>query len=224
MAKFQHPGIVTVCDAGETRGGLLYIVMEFVEGTDVAQVLKLQGRLSADFAVAITAHVCDALQYAHSRGVIHRDIKPANIMLNLEGEVKVADFGLAKENAPGQSGLTRTNLVMGTPDYVAPEALIAGLEVDHRADIYAIGVMLFNLITGEVPRGRFKLPSEKAGSDPRFDAIILKAMEQERDARYQSTLDLRRDLDEILATPGVRPGPSPAAGSPVRKSASPGTV
>ena len=99
MAKFQHPGIVAVHDAGETATGLLYIVMEFIEGTDVAQMLKSQGKLDPAHALAITAHVCDALAYAHEHGVIHRDIKPANIMLNMEGQVKVADFGLAKATA-----------------------------------------------------------------------------------------------------------------------------
>jgi len=213
MAKFQHPGIVSVYDAGETGTGLLYIVMEFVEGTDVAQMVKSQGRLTVDYALAITAHVCDALQYAHSHGVIHRDIKPANIMLNTEGSVKVTDFGLAKGSDAGQGGLTKTNLAMGTPDYVAPEALIAGMPLDHRADLYAVGVMLYNMLTGEIPRGMFKMPSQKVGSDPRFDAIISKAMEQERECRYQAAYEIRRDLDVILRTPQVQSEASPRQGA-----------
>ncbi len=204
MAKMKHPAIVSVYDFGETSDGLLYIVMEFVEGTDVAQMMKSQGRLTAEYALAITAHVCDALQYAHTHGVIHRDIKPANIMMNMEGAVKVADFGLAKGSDAGQSGLTKTNMAMGTPDYVAPEALIAGVLVDHRADLYAVGVMLYQMLTGEIPRGMFKMPSQKVGSDPRFDAIIRRAMEQEREERYQSAQEIRRDLDVILSTPHVQ--------------------
>ena len=120
MAKFIHPGIVAVHDFGETAEGQLYIVMEFVDGTDVAQMITAQGRLPPEHALAIAAHVCDALSYAHSHGVIHRDIKPANILINHDGAVKVADFGLAKVDEPGTTGLTKTGMAMGTPDYVAP--------------------------------------------------------------------------------------------------------
>jgi hypothetical protein len=201
MAKFLHPGIVAVFDAGETASGLLYIVMEFVEGTDVAQMVRRKGRLSPENALAITLNVCDALGFAHAHGVVHRDIKPANIMVNTVGQVKVADFGLAKAAGAAQLGLTRTDMSMGTPDFIAPEALMLGVVADHRADLYAMGVMLYNMLTGEVPRGMFKLPSQKAGTDPRFDGIIHKAMEPEREERYQSAQELRRDLEEILMTP-----------------------
>ncbi|MDZ4401393.1 family 16 glycoside hydrolase [Prosthecobacter sp.] len=203
MAAMNHPAIVSVYDFGETPDGLLYFIMEFVDGTDVQKMIRASGKLSGDYALAITAHVCDALHYAHSRGVIHRDIKPANILIDQEGHVKVADFGLAKMHDPSQtSGLTRTNMAMGTPDYIAPEVLSPGTVVDHRADIYAVGVMLYQMLTGEVPRGMFKLPSKKGiDSDPRFDAIIGKAMETDREERYQSAMDVRRALDVILTTP-----------------------
>ena len=157
MAQMNHPSIVNVYDFGETPDGLLYIVMEFVDGTDVHKMIHGNGMLSGDYALAITAHVCDALAYAHARGVIHRDIKPANILIDQEGNVKVADFGLAKMSHTDY-GLTRSNVAMGTPDYVAPEVLSYGLVADHRADLYAIGVMLYQMLTGEVPRGLFKLP------------------------------------------------------------------
>ena len=120
MAKMNHPSIVNVYDFGETNTGLLYIVMEFIDGTDVSKMIAVQGKLPEDYALSITAHVCDALAYAHKNGVIHRDIKPANILINMEGAVKVADFGLAKANDPSQSGITKTNMAMGTPDFVAP--------------------------------------------------------------------------------------------------------
>ncbi len=126
-------------------------------------MIQASGPLGDDYALAVTAHVCDALAYAHSRGVVHRDIKPANILIDQEGRVKVADFGLAKMNDPAlTSGLTRSNMAMGTPDYVAPEALAMGMVVDHRADLYAVGVMLYQMLTGEVPRGLFKLPRRRA--------------------------------------------------------------
>lgn len=200
MARMNHPNIVNVFDSGETADGLLYFVMEFVDGTDVARMIASQGRLSEDHALAITAHVCDALAYAHARGVVHRDIKPANILINLEGQVKVADFGLAKQH-DGGAGLTKSNMAMGTPDFVAPEALVSGLDVDGRADLYAVGVMLYNMLTGEVPRGRWTMPGEKLGSDPRFDDIIACAMESDRDERYQSATEIRSALDQILTVP-----------------------
>lgn len=204
MAKFIHPGIVAIHDFGETAEGQLYIVMEYVDGSDVSRMIATQGRLPPEHALAIAAHVCDALSYAHSHGVIHRDIKPANILINHEGAVKVADFGLAKVDEPGATGLTKTGMAMGTPDYIAPEALVFGSQVDARADLYAVGVMLYHMLTGEVPRGAFDLPSRRLGTDPRFDAIILKAMKMDREERYQSSSAIRQDLDAILSMPLLR--------------------
>lgn len=214
MARLSHPGIVSVYDFGETPGGLLYIVMEFVDGTDVAHMVKSQGKLTPEHALAITAHICDALQYAHSLGVIHRDIKPSNVLMNQHGHIKIADFGLALATLTNGcisdcinstngyvGGLTKVNMAMGTPDYVAPETLVAGARADQRSDLYAVGVMLYNMLTGEIPRGIFKMPSLKNGSDPRFDAIIAKAMEPQPEERYQKAFDIRRDLDEIQTTP-----------------------
>jgi serine/threonine protein kinase len=120
--KLNHPGIVAVHDFGQTGGGLLYIVMEYVEGTDVSRMIAKEGRLHTEHAMAITAHVCDALAYAHDRGIIHRDIKPANIMVGYDGVVKVADFGLAKMTHSNASGLTQSGMAMGTLHYMAPEA------------------------------------------------------------------------------------------------------
>ncbi len=204
MARMNHPAIVNVYDFGETPSGLLYFVMEFIDGTDVAQMIAAQGRLPEPYALSITAHVCAALHYAHTHGVIHRDIKPANILINVEGAVKVADFGLAKQDDATQSGLTQTHMAMGTPDFVAPEALIPGIPLDGRADLYAVGVMLYQMLTGEIPRGIWTMPGLKLGTDPRFDAIIAKAMQTDREARYQSAAELRRDLDSILTTPRAR--------------------
>lgn len=201
MAKMNHPSIVNVYDFGETQTGLLFIVMEFIDGTDVSKMIASQGKLPEDYALSITAHVCDALNYAHRSGVIHRDIKPANILINMDGAVKVADFGLAKQSDAGMSGLTKTNMAMGTPDFVAPEALMPGVPLDGRADLYAIGVMLYQMLTGEIPRGMWMMPGMKHGTDPRFDAIIGKAMQTDREVRYQTAADIRKDLDTILMTP-----------------------
>ena len=205
MGKLSHPGIVAVHDFGETAGGLLYIVMEYVEGTDVARMIAKEGRLHTDHAMAITAHVCDALGYAHERGIIHRDIKPANIMVGYDGVVKVADFGLAKMTQSPNTGLTQSGMAMGTLHYMAPEALMLGSGVDHRADIYAVGVMLYQMLTGKIPQGMFELPSlQVSGLDPRYDGIIAKALREDREKRYQSVGEMRHDLDGILTQPVVK--------------------
>ena len=205
MAKLNHPGLVAVYDFGKTKNGMLYIVMEFVDGTDVAHMMAKKGRLSSEHAMAITAHVCDALKYAHERGIVHRDIKPANIMVGYDGVVKVADFGLAKMSQSGQStGLTQSGLAMGTMHYIAPEALTLGASVDQRADIYAMGVMLYHMLTGGLPHGMFELPSMQVpGLDPRYDAIISRALRNDRERRYQNVGELRHDLDAILTRPVV---------------------
>ncbi len=214
MAKLNHPGIVGVYDFGRTSNGMLYIVMEFVDGTDVAQMMAEQKRLPAAHAMAITAHVCDALKYAHERGIVHRDIKPANIMVGYDGAVKVADFGLAKMSQGEQStGMTQSGMTMGTMHYIAPEALTLGVSVDHRADIYAMGVMLYHMLTGGLPQGMFELPSlQVPGLDPRYDGIISRALRNDRELRYQTVVELRRDLDAIIAQPVVeaRAGKAPA--------------
>ena len=202
MAQLNHPGIVKVFDFGEMSDGTLFFIMEFIDGTDVGQMVARQGRLSSAHALAVTAHVCDALQYAHELGIVHRDIKPANIMVSNDGQVKVADFGLAKSFSSGQTSLTMTGHVMGTVHFVAPEALTLGSSVDHRADIYAVGVMLYQMLTGRLPQGIFEMPSLLVkGLDPRYDQIVASAMREDRNARYQSIQEMRRALDDILTQP-----------------------
>lgn len=209
MAQLSHPGIVAVYDFGQTSSGLLYIVMEYIEGTDVQQMVAQQGRLRSAHAMAVTAHVCDALAYAHSRGIIHRDIKPSNIMVSSEGVVKVADFGLAKMSHSSQTtGITQSGVAMGTLHFMAPEALTLGVAVDQRADIYAVGVMLYQMLTGKLPQGLFEMPSlQVPGLDPRYDRIVAKALREDRNVRYQQASELRHDLDAILTQPVVKVEP-----------------
>ncbi len=207
MAKLDHPGIISVYDFGETSAGQLYFVMEFIDGMDIHQYLKQAGgKIPQNDAIAIVSHVLDALSYAHSNGIVHRDIKPANILLNREGRVKIADFGLAKRFTGGEtSGLTLSNVAVGTPDFVAPEALEIGKTVDQRADIYAVGVMLYQLLTGQIPRGGFKFPSELYPEiDPRIDDIISKAIQSDPDSRYSTALEVRTAIDEVLSQPMTR--------------------
>ncbi len=213
MANLDHPAIVPVYDFGETADGQYFFVMGYIDGSDVQKMVHDQGRLPPEHALAIAAHVCDALDYAHSHGVVHRDIKPSNVLINMDGAVKVADFGLAKVDDPGAGAQTKSGVTLGTPDYVAPEALTIGMKVDGRADLYAVGVMLYNMLTGNVPRGMFTMPSLMIpGIDPRFDKIIAKAMKYDPDDRYATAAEMRRDLDLIITTPMVQHGgPSSAA-------------
>jgi serine/threonine protein kinase len=224
MGRMNHPAIVSVYDFGRTTEGQLYFVMEYVDGTDVQRMIAREGRLPSEHALAVTAHLCDALGYAHKQGIVHRDIKPSNVLIDREGRVKVADFGLAKLTTNTQnSGLTQTGMAMGTPDYVAPETLMFGSDVDGRADLYAVGVMLYQMLTGDIPRGMFKMPSQKFQSiDPRFDDIVRRALEHDRDERYQSSLELRRDLDVILSTPFAVAGKESSAVLPKQAATPPG--
>lgn len=200
MARLSHPNIVTVYDFGETSEGLLFFVMEFIEGLDAQRMLKEQGKLHSDHVKNIIAQVFDALDYAHGKMIIHRDIKPANIMVGYDGRVKVADFGLAKISQGSDVFQTEGNALLGTLHYMAPESLILGETVDHRADIYALGVMLYQMLTGKLPQGMFEMPSKKVpGVDPKFDEIIKLALREERNDRYQSVAKMRTDLEEIMA-------------------------
>ena len=200
LAQLRHPGIIHVHDAGEKPDGLLYFVMDFVAGTDLQKILAARGRLPVEEALDITSHVLDALAYAHEHGVIHRDIKPANIMVDDKGHVLVADFGLAKSTQPGTSHLTSSEVTIGTPDYMAPEALKAAANVDARADLFAVGVMLYEMLTGQLPRGRFEPPSRVVpGLDKRLDRIVDRALQSERDARYSSAVEYRTAVGTVLS-------------------------
>ncbi len=224
LARLRHPGIVEVFDSGQTATGQPYIVMEFVEGTDLAQAIRTAGRLEPEWARSVIERVCDVLEYAHAQGVIHRDIKPGNIIVGRDRTIKVADFGLAKvESGAAERALTGSNVALGTADYAAPEVLAPGGPPDCRADLYSVGVMLYQLLTGEVPRGLFKMPSQKVpGLDPRFDGIVCRAMEPDPADRYPSASELRADLVALGSRPATDPmldAVQPGAGRPSTASA-----
>jgi hypothetical protein len=209
LARLSHRHVVGVHDFGET-GGLFYLVMEFVDGINLRQVLQ-DGPLPPEQALHLIPQICDALQYAHEEGVVHRDIKPENILLDRRGNVKIADFGLAKlvRRSAADLSLTGTHQVMGTLDYMAPEQRSAPQDVDHRADIYALGVVFYEMLTGELPLGRFAAPSAKAAVDPRVDDIVFRALEREPGQRYQHISEVKIDVASIAQEP---PTGMPVAG------------
>jgi hypothetical protein len=211
MARLKHPGIVTVHDFGQA-GEWLYFIMEYVDGPNLRQLAQ-DRKLSPADALRIVPPICEALQYAHAQGIVHRDIKPENILVDRDGSVKIADFGIAKLLGPVDAdfALTGARDVVGSPNYMAPEQLERPLEVDHRADIYSLGVVFYELLTGELPLGRFQPPSRRVQIDVRLDDIVLHALEKEPSRRYQQVSEVRRDVDTIAASPA----PMPAATPPV---------
>lgn len=207
MAQFDHPAIISVFDFGETSDGQFYLVMEFIDGMDIHHYLQHHGgQLSQEYSLSITAHVLDGLGYAHSRGIIHRDIKPANILLNQEGRVKITDFGLMKRFSEGEDStshdLETTGFTVGTPYFLAPESVNSKNKLDHRADLYSVGVMLYQMLTGNLPQGSFKLPSElRPELDIRLDKLVQHAMEPDPEQRYGSAETFRADIDQIVSQP-----------------------
>lgn len=220
LAQLNHPHIVVLYEFGQAEG-LFYFLMEFVDGTNLRQVLHA-GRLAPKEALAIVPQICEALQYAHERGVVHRDIKPENILLSKQGQVKIADFGVAKivsqnpepmaAGAASPSGdLTEAGSTLGTPQYMAPEQVKNSAEVDHRADIYSLGVVFYQMLTGELPAGKIEPPSNKVQIDVRLDEVVLRALEKKPERRYQQAGDLKTEVETIAKTPPPSSPPPDAA-------------
>ena len=196
MAKLNHPNIVSVIDFGEAGPDYLYIVMELIDGADVMDVIRT-GRMTQEMALTLLPQICDALQFAHDHGIVHRDIKPSNIMLTRDGRIKMADFGLAKRYDAESSFRTQTGTGMGTPDYAAPEQFDPAAQIDHRADIYALGVMIYQMITGQLPHGVWKPPSQRAEVAPQWDEIVGRAMQSDPADRYQKATEVKMDVSSI---------------------------
>ncbi len=214
LARLLHPSIVTLFEFGQADG-LYYLLMEFVDGVNLRQLLA-GARIAPREALAIVPQICDALQYAHDKGIVHRDIKPENILLDRRGRVKVADFGLAKlvesdgsstpsdgEKVAGRHGegrtpiLTEAGRIMGTPQYMAPEQMQNPTDVDHRADIYALGVVFYQMLTGELPGKSLEPPSKKVQIDVRLDDVVLHALEKAPERRYQKASEVKTDVETI---------------------------
>ena len=198
LARLSHPSIVALYDAGKA-GPWCFCLMEFVEGPNLRQYLG-DSNLSPGETLKLIPDICDGLQYAHDQGVVHRDIKPANILLDGHGRAKIADFGLAKLlRGVGSQTATATGQIVGTPHYIAPEQMERPAEVDHRADLYSLGVLLYEMLTGELPVGDFDPPSRKSDSDLRLDAVVLRSLAKDPHRRYQQARDVRSDLLSVAS-------------------------
>jgi serine/threonine protein kinase/ankyrin repeat protein len=221
LATLNHPHIVTIYDTGNETG-LDYIVMAYVAGPDgeslsLRQVMN-NGPLDKDFALRVIAQTCAALQYAHDKGIIHRDIKPENILLDAQGNVHIADFGIARaaSGLEGSLTLTTPGAMIGTLKYMAPEQKVDAGHGDARSDLYALGVVFYEMLTGQVPEGRFELPSEvRRDLDRRTDRIVERALHRAAERRYQTAAEMARDLSTLTILRDAPPLPVPPQKTPI---------
>lgn len=215
LATLNHPSIVGVYDFGQA-GGFYFLLMEFVDGVNLRQAMKAR-QFTPEQALAVVPPVCEALQFAHEHGIVHRDIKPENLLLDKEGRIKIADFGIAKMlNAEDSDIGVAESQPVGTPQYMAPEQR-DHRRTDHRADIYSLGVVLYEMLTGELPNETLQPPSRKIQIDVRLDEVVMRALEVSPELRYQSASEMGT-LVQTLAVP--RPDGSQGKSSetvPVRR-------
>ena len=202
LAALSHPNIVSILDKGRTPE-TYYLVMEFIDGSSLREVMS-SPVLDPAASLRVTLQVCRAMEYAHGRGVIHRDLKPDNVLFDEQagGIPKVSDFGLAAfrdKDTAERFHLTESHIVMGTVAYMAPEQKVDASKADHRADIYSLGLILYELLVGELPSGNFELPSRrKPGLDKRVDLVVARCLKATAEERYQSATELIADLEPLV--------------------------
>ena len=217
MAKLNHPNIISIYDFGAVQGQC-YFVMEYVEGRNVHELIT-EGAVTPDLAQNILGQVCDALGFAHAKGIVHGDIKPSNVVVDGDGTVKLLDFGLARLMEHDQTDTEVEWVPMGTPEYAAPELYERGSVADPRTDIYALGVVFYEMLMRTVPQGTFALPTTTMAVDPRVDDIIVRCLRAEPEERFQTAGDVKQVLEDI------RTGkPIPSASPTSKKSAKQVTV
>ena len=220
-SSIGHSNIIDITDIGQTQDGRMFVVMEFLEGESLGALIARSGRLEQQRALRIARQIASALGAAHKKGIVHRDVKPENVFLltrNEQDYVKVVDFGISKSLRPEDGSdsprLTQTGMVLGTPLYMSPEQARGDENLDHRIDVYALGVIMYEMVTGEVPyRGTNYLnvlsqvlseepaPPSQINKDvgPDLEAVIEKALDKDRDHRYQSMEELAADLDALMS-------------------------
>jgi serine/threonine protein kinase len=199
LAKLTHPYIVSVFDCGKV-GDLSYLVMEYVPGNTLRSLMKRKAVSYRD-VLDFQPQIGEALQHAHENGVVHRDVKPENILVDSRNRVRLVDFGLAKWLGPVATSRQDDSQVAGTWGYMAPEQMTSPESVDHRADIFSTGVVCYEMLTGAVPHGERMPPSKQSQADPRFDPIVLRALEPDRERRYQQMRDMNADVIGLTRTP-----------------------
>ncbi len=200
LARLRHPNILEVFEFGQSTAGHLFFSMEYMEGGDLARRMK-QGPLNPGLSLRWVKEICAALEAAHALSVVHRDIKPSNILLTSDGTVKVADFGLAVLADQPEERLTHTGLALGTLEYSAPEQA-AGTAVDYRTDLFSVGVLCYELLTGRLPRGVFEPPSRvNAAVGTAVDTVVLTAMQSDPARRFQSATEFGAALRGVEASP-----------------------
>lgn len=212
LAALSHPNIVGVYDFGQA-GGYYFLLMEFVDGMNLRQLLHAK-RLTPKEALSIVPPICDALQCAHDHGIVHRDIKPENLLIDKAGTVKIADFGIAMMigDSEESGGMVQTGGTMGqgTPAYAAPEQQDSAVATDHRADIYSLGVVLYEMLTGERPKETITPPSKCVQVDIRIDEVVLRALEKTPELRFQTAVEFRAQVEAAGSPPvGRRSGRLP---------------
>lgn len=198
LARLNHSNIVSVFDFGRA-GNFYYLLMEYVDGANLHDLIQAN-RPGPDEARRIAVEICRALEFAHEEGVIHRDIKPSNVLIDNRGRVKIADFGLAKLTGTEPERSRLTTAVMGTPHYMAPEQVEKPALVDERADLFSLGVICYEMLTGELPLGRFAMPAEQNPAvDTRLNDSVLRALEKDPGRRFQTAGELRAALETTMA-------------------------
>jgi serine/threonine protein kinase len=200
LARLNHPNVVAVYEFG-LAGNFPYFTMDFVDGPSLRQILLKSGPLIPSEAVKLFLQLCDGLEHAHQFGVIHRDIKPENLLVDKKGILKIADFGLAKLNGGANASCewqTSDGRPRGTLGYMAPEQILKPEAVDHRTDIYLAGAVLYEMLTGKPPLGRFPAPSQKAKVNSSLDAVLFKALEPDVARRYQDIRDFKQAVEAVV--------------------------
>jgi serine/threonine-protein kinase len=203
LSQMSHPNLVQLFDFGENEY-FSWMILEWIEGKTLQKV-NLENGLQVTDSLALVCKVCDVLGHAHDHGIVHRDVKPSHILITESGEVKLSNFGLARETKGDSNSLvSASGDKFGTAEYSAPEFWANGALIDHRADIFSLGVLLYEVLTGSRASGVFRMPSEiKPDLDPRLDQVIVRAMQEFPDDRFQSCKEFMEAIQEVIDVPFV---------------------